>query len=91
MNKEYLQQLYDTVLGQTEEPYSVPGAENLFEPGKPCDLFYRQAMASYDHICQRLSVPSEDKDLEQIFHSMDAICKLVAFEMFRLGQLHHTN
>ena len=91
MNKEYLQQLYDTVLGQTEESYSIPGAENLFEPGKFCDMHYRQAMAAYDQICQRLSMPAEDKDLEQILHSMDAICKLVAFEMFRLGQMHNAN
>lgn len=86
MSTEYLQQLYDTVLGQIQEAYAIPGAENLFEPGKPCDTHYREAMAAYERICQRLSIPSEDRDLEQILHSMNAICRLVAFEMFRLGQ-----
>lgn len=91
MNTEYLQLLYDTVLGQVQESYAIPEAENLFESGKPCDLHYREAISAYERICQRLSVPAEDSDLEQILHSMDAICRLVAFEMYRLGQINRVN
>ena len=43
--------------------------------------------------CHRSSFESvlEDSDLEQILHSMDAICRLVAFEMYRLGQINRVN
>ena len=86
MNIEYLELLYDTVLGQVQDAYALPGAENLFEPGKPCDLHYRDAMSAYKRICQRLGISAEDNDLEQILHSMNAICRLIAFEMYRLGR-----
>lgn len=91
MHEEYLHLLYDTVLGQIQETYAIPGAENLFEPGKPCDLHYREVMSAYERICQRLSVPSEDRDLERLLHGMNAICRLVAFEMYRLGQTERLN
>ena len=87
MEQKRLQLLYDTVLGQAQEIYALPEAENLFEPGKACDLYYRDVMAAYERICQRLCAPAEDRDLEQILHSMNAICRLVSFEMYRLGKL----
>ena len=79
--------IYETVTGQVLPEYAHPIGDDLFAPGKPCEALYEQARAAGQRICHRLGASDEDHDVEEIFTSMDQICRMVAFEMFRCGVL----
>ena len=97
MIENFIEEIYETVSGQTLQQLKMPGVENMFEPEKPCAILYNQAMDAYLRICSRLGIddddpygfPPEDYDLNTIMGCMDDICKLVALEMFRYGVKFH--
>ena len=92
MDDMIIETIYDTVVGQIIDELAVPGVENLFAPGKECSYLYLHSREAYARLCTRLQcaqdAPSsftEDHDLDIITDSLDKICRLVAFEMFRCG------
>ena len=84
MEEALIKIVYDTVAGYVTGPAAVPGVENAFAPGAPCQLLYGEM---YDLLSTRFD-PDDDDDapvLEQILDDMDSIQKELAFRMFRLG------
>ena len=92
MRDKIIEAVYESVVGQVLDELSVPFAENLFEPGKKCDDLYLQSREAYARVCKRLhpsigscAVTTEDRDLDSMADSLEQICRLVGYEMFRCG------
>ena len=84
MSEEFINLVYDTLAGLTAEPHCLPGVENAFAPGAPCDTLYLQAYEARLRICQRLGVDS-DPDMEFLFHNMEEISRILGCKMFACG------
>ena len=86
MTTEFAEQVYNTLTGQySQSTYGVPGVENTFAPGQPCQLLYRDAFDAYQRICDRLGVIDEDDDLEIIMNALLDIGQITGMHMFHYG------
>ena len=84
MQEKYANRLYDTMAGLTEDGYGIPGVENIFAPGAPCDTLYTQAYEAGIRICQRLGVDT-DPDVELIFQNLEEVSRILGCRMFSYG------
>ena len=85
MEERFIDVIYETVIGERETEYMLPGIENSFEPGSLCDKCYEQVYQAYNSLLQRLGKESEDNDIETIIQNMLIIQKEVAYQMYRYG------
>ncbi len=83
----FIEQVYKTITGALLEEYRVPGAEDLFAPGRPCCTYYSEMLEAYERLRDRLCVTDEDPDAEIMINALLAICREVGFEMYRCGAL----
>ena len=79
--------LYATLMGGIMKENAVPGVENLFEEGKPCEQWYSDMYEAYERLKHRLGDADEDKDVEMIINSLVLICGEVGEKMYHYGAL----
>ena len=79
--------IYETLMGRLLPNAQVPGIENMFEPGKECDLLYEQVYDAGVRLAERLGVDGEDRDVELIINNLLRICEAVGHEMYRCGAM----
>ena len=84
MDMEMIERVYDTLMGNLTDEHQIPGIENAFSPGKPCDVLYSQIFRAYEEICNREQT-QEDDDVECIINSFLEICRIIGFQMFEYG------
>lgn len=80
---QFVESVYDTLQGSLLTP--VPGVEDLFAAGKPCARWYREMLAAYGRLCDRLGVPDEDPDIETIINSLLSIQRELCGKMYEYG------
>lgn len=78
------ERIYLSMLGELTEP--VPGVENAFAPGQPCEKLYQQIYDAKCRLCDRLG-EEENDDLESILDSFFEINRQMCLRMYRLGCL----
>ena len=81
------ERIYLSMLGELTEP--VPGVENAFAPGQPCEKLYQQIYDAKCRLCDRLG-EEENEDLEAILDSFFEINRQMCLRMYRLGCLRQT-
>ena len=77
--------VYLSMLGELLEP--LPGVQNAFAPGQPCEKLYQQIYEAKCRLCDRLQ-EDEDPDLECIIDRFFAINREMCLRMYRLGGEH---
>ena len=83
MSGKFVEEVYDSLQGQLVTP--VPGVENAFEEGKPCEQNYRKMLDAYARLCNRLGVGDEDEDAEIMISSLLAIQRELCMKMYAYG------
>ena len=81
---EIMEQVYDTLTGNLVEEYQLPGIENAFASGEPCDVLYSQVYGFYQQICEREQT-QENEAVDCIINNMLEICRIIGFRMFEYG------
>ena len=84
MRQEFIVLVYDTLADLLVEPCRVPGVENAFTPGSPCDLLYIQVYKAKQRICHRLDVES-DPDVELLIQNLEEISRILGRKMYACG------
>ena len=74
---EKFKQIYETMLGLLEPEACIPGVENAFADGSFCAEQYEKMRSAYERLCTRQNVGDEDRDLNTIVDSMEAIQKVL--------------
>lgn len=85
MKNTFVEAVYLTLTDELLEEYCVPGVENLYAAGKPCDRYYSEMLEAYGRLRQRLNAGDHDPDGEIMIDSMLAICWEVGYAMYRCG------
>lgn len=85
MKERFVDMLYQTVIGELQSEYRIPGVEDSFAVGGICDLSYQKMRNAYERLLERLGCENEDQDIEIILNSMIAIQKEIAYQMYRYG------
>ena len=85
MNREQIEEIYDTLFGVMEKGAGVPEVENAFQNGMICEQWYREMGEAYQRLCDRLGMEDEDEDLEMIVRSLLAIARELGLQMFEYG------
>lgn len=80
--------VYESLAGLLAERYRVPGIENAFAEGAPCQLLYRDILLAYERLRQRLGAEEEDADIENIINSFLEIDRILCMKMYELGAKH---
>ena len=86
MITQYAQDVYETLIGEMEDGFCIPGVENLFIEGSECEIAYDEMLEAYGRLRERLGVLDEDADVETIIGSFLKIQRLVALNMFEYGK-----
>lgn len=76
------EKVYLSILGELVEP--LPGVENAFAPGQPCEGLYQEIFDANRRLCQRLGV-EEDADVECIVDCFFEITRELCLRMYRMG------
>lgn len=79
----FIEEVYESLCGELIDP--IPGVEDAFEEGKPCERRYAEMLAAYDRLCERLNVEEEDPDVEIIIRSFFKIQKELCMKMYLYG------
>lgn len=82
-----LEKVYETMLGMLVEDQCVPGVENAFAQGTPCDKLYEEVLEAYSRILRRLDAENEDEDIEVIIDAFLQMQRILCFQMFRYGAM----
>lgn len=82
--REFAEEIYDTMAGNTADAFRYPGVENLFAPGSFCEEKYAEMLRAYWQLCDRLGV-EEDPDGETMINSLLEIQRELAIAMFLQG------
>ena len=85
MKYKLIEDIYDSLLGESNAP--IPGIENAFAVGKPCDQQYQELLEAYDRLRERLDIQNEDRDIEAIISAMLSIQKELCFKMYQYGAM----
>lgn len=85
MQENFTQTVYETMIGVLKQEYRVPGVSNEYEPGKPCDLLYKEVYDANCRLCQRLGIPCDDEDVETIISNMFDIQQILCLRMYEYG------
>lgn len=83
MKSKFIENVYDSLTGVLNRP--MDGIENAFESGSLCEKSYSQVYEAYSRLMERLSVDSEDADVEIIINSMLTIQRELCFKMYEYG------
>ena len=86
MNNITAESVYETLTDALTEPYQVPGVENAFTEGAPCDKLYREVYQANIRLCQRLGQPEADPDVETIINNLLTITREIGLKMYHYGQ-----
>ncbi len=85
LSADFIEDVYNTVQGNLIPDACIPGVENLFSDGSPCDQAYEQMHNAYQRLLQRLNKKDDDQDVETIIHSMLTISAHVGTAMYLYG------
>ena len=85
MKERFIDTVYQTVIGELQPEYRLPGVEDAFATGGICDQAYEQMCSAYDSLLARLGCANEDKDIETIIYALTVIQKEIAYQMYRYG------
>ncbi len=85
MNRNYVENIYYSLLGHMETGFEVPGVENEFAPGKPCLQRYGDMLDAYERLRNRLGVKEEDEDVEIIINALLDNQKELCLCMYHYG------
>ena len=77
--------VYETLTGQTVNGAGVPGVDNAFEPGMPCDRQYEEVYEACQRLLARLNKEDSDPDLDIILDHLQSIQKELCLKMFAYG------
>lgn len=86
MKYNFTEAVYMTLTGDLCEENRVPGVENLYAEGAPCDRLYREMWDAYLRLLDRLGCKDEDPDVDIIIDSLLRICEIVGHGMYRCGE-----
>ena len=86
MNMITAETVYETLIGDYEEKYNVPGVDNAFAEGSECDRLYQEVYEANRRLCERLGREDEDPDVELILGNLLEITRRLCLEMYRYGQ-----
>lgn len=64
----------------------VPGVENAFAPGAPCEGYYKEILDAYCRLCFRLGDLEEDPDVEAILSASMSITDILCQKMYEYGE-----
>ena len=81
------EEVYDTLLGEYVDGAEVPGVQNIYAPGGPCDRNYTAMLEAYERLCRRLNCRDEDPDVEIIIDSLLENQRMIALKMFEYGRI----
>lgn len=81
---DHMEDIYLTLQGETLEP--VPGVENAFAPGMPCEGYYQEIQEAYRRLRLRLGVQEEDTDVEAILSASMSITDILCRKMYEYGK-----
>lgn len=81
----YAEDVYYTLLGEFIDGAGVPGVDNMFTAGSPCDQNYASMLEAYGRLCHRLSQRDEDEDVEIIINALLENQYMIALKMFEYG------
>ena len=84
MRENYVDIIYDLLIGTRIRQPDDPEVENLFEIGRECEQLYCQVYNANLSLCQRLGV-EEDADVETIINALLRICELTGKRMYHYG------
>ena len=84
MDWERAEWVYDSVMGNLVEEIRCEQVENLFTPGKKCDLLYEKMIEAYWHLCEEVGV-EEHPDGEIMMNCWMEINRIVGCRMFMYG------
>ena len=84
MRENYVDIIYDLLIGTRIRQPGDPEIENLFADGRECEQLYVQVYNSNLRLCQQLGV-EEDADVETIINSLLKICELTGKRMYGYG------
>ena len=79
---ELAELVYESLIGELVDP--IKGVPNAFESGSDCEEQYREMLAAYERLRDRLGVVDEDADVEQIIDSLLSIQRTLCIEMFHV-------
>ncbi len=85
MNDQFIEDVYETLQGETAPGFVVPGVENLFDEGKKCALLYKEVYDAQRRIEERLDVEPYDEDVEKIITALLGIQREMCFKMYAYG------
>ena len=86
MKMDFTDALYQTLIGVLCQEYRVPGVEDLYAQGAPCDILYQKMWDAYERLLDRLGRIDDDEDLDIIVDTMTTICKETSYAMYRCGE-----
>lgn len=86
MEFDFIDEVYLSLTGDLCEEYRVPGVEDLYAQGTPCDLLYQEMRDAYERLLDRLGRIDDDEDLDIIVDTMTTICKETSYAMYRCGE-----
>ena len=85
MEDKFIEDVYETLQGETNPAFMVPGVENAFDKGKKCAILYKAVYDAERRLEKRLNVEPYDDDVEKIIKALLGIQKELCFKMYRYG------
>lgn len=89
MKESFIEDIYDTMIGELIPELCIPGIYNEFEEGAPCERLYEKVYEAKCRICDRMGISGEDPDVETIINNMFDIQKILCKKMFEYGVEYH--
>lgn len=89
MNDKFIEDIYDTMIGELIPEFCVPGIHNEFEEGEPCERLYEEVYNAKCRISEQTGF-EEDPDVEIIIGNMFDIQKILCKKMFEYGVKYHS-
>ena len=81
----HAEDILETLLGERIDGTGVPGVENIYAPGGPCDRNYAVLLDAYERLCLRLNRRDYDPDVEIIINALLENQQMIALKMFEYG------
>ena len=85
MGDQFIENVYETLQGETSPGFRIPGVENAFDEGKKCAILYKEVYDAERRLEERLDVEPYDDDVEKIIKALLDIQKELCFKMYRYG------
>ena len=84
MEKDYIEQVYETLWFIPDEYSKMPGIKSEFENGSYCMTKYEEVLQANRRICEKLGI-DESEDVEIIIDSMIDIQHALCRRMYEIG------